>query len=114
MLTMTDTAADAVHDITTSMGGPHDLGLRIASDPRTRSGAPVETFTIRPAPGPGPDDTVVEAHGGDARIFLEPEASRLLDDRLLHVRVTSQGEVVFLFSARPDSADRRADSPNPT
>ena len=65
MLTMTDTAAEAVKTIVARVPQAADGGLRIRD-------AGAETgFELSVAPAPEPDDTVVVTEG--ARVFLDRE-----------------------------------------
>ena len=93
MLTLTDNAAVIIHTITTEQEASE--GLRITT--RAESGGDT-AFAITPSPGPAPQDTVVEAHDGDARVYLEPQAARLLDDQVLDAQVTEEGDVTFLLT----------------
>ena len=52
---------------------------------------------------PGEDDEVVETHG--ARVFLEPKAALLLDDKLLDASV-EQDEVSFAIVDQPELQPR--------
>lgn len=101
MLTMTDTAAEVIHEITVNHGAPGDHGLRITPEPQPDGAA----FAIALAPGPAPEDTVVEARDGDAQIYLEPGAEAMLHDKLLDVEISEEGEVVFLFTSQHHLSD---------
>jgi iron-sulfur cluster assembly protein len=48
---------------------------------------------------PGEDDEVVESDG--ARVFLEPNAATLLDDKLLDASV-EQNDVSFMIVDQPE------------
>lgn len=97
MLTVTDTAAEIIHSIV-SRSAPGDSGLRISPEIEPEG----ETiFAITPSEGPAPEDQVVEARDGDTRIYLEPVAALLLDDQVLDVGVSEQGDVIFLLATRP-------------
>ena len=74
MLTITDNASTAVHDLTTQAHLPQSGGLRIAAD---ESGA----LELRLVTTPEPDDAVVE--NGDARVFVERTTAATLQDLAL-------------------------------
>jgi iron-sulfur cluster assembly protein len=89
MLTITDTAAEAIKGIVASPQVPEGAGLRIA----TRPEGPAEAaFEASVAPVPAEDDRVVEESG--AQVFLEPHAAEALDDKVLDAEIEG-GEVRF-------------------
>ncbi len=49
-------------------------------------------------PEPEPGDTTIES--GDARVFLEPNASRILEDKVLDAEVGRDGDVTFALGAQ--------------
>lgn len=75
MLTLTDSAATEIRTITAAPEIPDDAGVRIATTP---DGA---GLTLSLAASPVDGDAVVEDNG--ARVFLEPTAAGLLDDKSL-------------------------------
>ena len=92
MLTMTDTAADAVKTIVARVPQAADGGLRIRD-------AGAETgFELSVAPAPEPDDTVVVTEG--ARVFLDTAASLALNDRVLDAQLEQDGTVRFALAAQ--------------
>ena len=92
MLTMTDTAAEAVKTIVARVPQAADGGLRIRD-------AGAETgFELRVAPAPEPDDTVVVTEG--ARVFLDTAASLALNDRVLDAQLEQDGTVRFALAAQ--------------
>jgi len=93
MLTLTDNAVHVIRDLTTRPEVPAGTGLRIATDPS--AGA----LTLALAAQPAGDDQVVDEAG--ARIFLDPEAAQLLDDKALDAAVDPEGAVQFGFAERP-------------
>lgn len=99
MLTLTDNAAQVVHTITADQEASDGLRITTQAQP-----AGEIAFAITPSPGPAPQDTVVEAREGDARIYLEPQAAALLDDQVLDALVTDQGEVTFLLTTQSPAA----------
>jgi iron-sulfur cluster assembly protein len=87
MLTLTDNAVAVIRDLTAQPELPDSAGLRIASDPS--AGA----FMLAVAAQPAQEDQVVDESG--ARIFLDPAAAQLLDDKALDAAVDPQGAVQF-------------------
>ncbi|MEV0727656.1 MULTISPECIES: adhesin [Polymorphospora] len=87
MLTLTDNAVTVIRDLTTQQEVPEGAGLRIATD--TSAGA----LTLGLADQPAQGDQVVDDSG--ARIFLDPEAAQILDDKALDASVDAQGGVQF-------------------
>jgi iron-sulfur cluster assembly protein len=86
VLTMTDTAASEIRNLIAQPEVPDDGGVRIASNPE---GA----LTLALAGAPVDGDAVVEEQG--ARVFVEPQAGQLLDDKRLDAGVDPQGQVQF-------------------
>lgn len=80
MLTVTDTAAQAISSLVTKHKMPEGSGLRISRQgDGTRSGG----LGISIAAAPAEDDTVVETKG--ARVFLPPNMIKILHDQELDV-----------------------------
>jgi Fe-S cluster assembly iron-binding protein IscA len=86
VLTLTENAATEIRNLIAMPEVPDDGGVRIASDD---SGA----LTLALAGGPTDGDAVIEDHG--ARVFLEPAAGQLLDDKELDAGVDPAGNVQF-------------------
>ncbi|MDT4929917.1 MAG: iron-sulfur cluster assembly protein [Pseudonocardiales bacterium] len=86
MLTLTDNAATEIRNLVAQPEVPDDGGVRIASNGQ---GALTLALAAEPAAG----DAVVEDSG--ARVFLEPAAGQLLDDKLLDAGVDPDGQVQF-------------------
>jgi iron-sulfur cluster assembly protein len=86
VLTVTDTAATEIRNLIAHPEIPDDAGVRIASTP---DGA----LTLSLAGGPAEGDAVVENAG--ARVFVEPEASELLEDKELDAGAGPDGNVQF-------------------
>jgi iron-sulfur cluster assembly protein len=90
MLTMTDTAAEAVKAIVSRVPETDDGGLRIR-----HTGA--ETgYELSVAPAPEPADTVIVTDG--ARLFLDESATLALDDRVLDAELGQDGSVRFALA----------------
>lgn len=86
MLTLTDNAAIEIRNLIAQPEVPEDGGVRIASNPE---GA----LTLALAGSPADGDAVVEDQG--ARVFVEPQAGQLLDDKKLDAGTDPQGNVQF-------------------
>lgn len=87
MLTMTDTAAEAVKTIVSHNSGGDDGGVRIHNTGQQ------DGFEFSVARAPEPEDTVVDAAG--ARVFLDQTATTALDDRVLDAELGQDGSVRF-------------------
>jgi iron-sulfur cluster assembly protein len=94
MLTITDTAAEAIKGIVASPQVPEGAGLRIATRPESPAGG---AFEVTVAPVPAEEDQVVEESG--AQVFLEPRAAEVLDDKVLDAEIEG-GEVRFAVGER--------------
>jgi Fe-S cluster assembly iron-binding protein IscA len=89
MLALTDRAVEAVRDIVAASDEATDSsGLRLTAE---REGTKA-SFKLRVVPLPAEDDEVIEEQG--ARVFVEPEAATLLDDKMLDVNV-DHNQVAF-------------------
>ena len=93
MLALTNNAVLVIRDLTAQQEAPTGAGLRIASDPAAGS------LTLALAEQPERGDQVVDSDG--ARIFLDPEAAQILDDKALDAAVDAQGAVQFGFAEQP-------------
>ena len=89
MLTMTENAAEAVKAIAEGSGLEPEPGLRIAPGAPTPEGTPLEIGLAGEAQ---PQDETVEA--GGARIYLDPPAAEVLDDKILDASIDG-GQVHF-------------------
>ena len=92
MLTITDTAAEAVKTILARSTEADDAGVRI------RDAGGDTGFELSLAPAPAPADTVVDNHG--ARVFLDESAATQLDDRVLDAELAQDGSVRFALAAQ--------------
>jgi Fe-S cluster assembly iron-binding protein IscA len=90
MLTMTENAVLVIRDLTAQEEVPAGAGLRIASDLAAGS------LNLSLAENPAQGDQVVDADG--ARVFLDPQAAQILDDKALDAAVDEQGAVQFGFA----------------
>ncbi|ROT31706.1 adhesin [Micromonospora sp. HM5-17] len=90
MLTMTQNAVLVIRDLTSRPDAPAGAGIRIASD--LAAGSLTLELVAHPAQG----DQVVDSDG--ARVFLDPHAAQILDDKSLDAAVDAEGTVQFGFS----------------
>jgi iron-sulfur cluster assembly protein len=78
MLTLTESAKEMVRDMIAAGNAPEGSGLRISSA-HDEEGGPALSLEL--ADGPANGDQVLDDDG--TRLFLEPEAASLLDDKIL-------------------------------
>jgi iron-sulfur cluster assembly protein len=78
MLTLTDTAAEAVRQISTGSGLEPDPGVRISPAAPTPEGTPLQ---IELAPEPHAGDQTVDREG--AHVYIESHVAQVLDDKIL-------------------------------
>jgi iron-sulfur cluster assembly protein len=90
LLALTDNAVEAVKSIVSSSESEAS-GLRVVAE---RAGTQAN-FQLSVAPLPAEDDEVIEEQG--ARVFLEPEAASLLDDKVLDASI-EQNQVAFTIA----------------
>jgi iron-sulfur cluster assembly protein len=92
LLALTDSAVQAVTEIVSSSEEPSETGgVRMVAE---RAGTQVN-FQLSVVPVPAEDDEVIEEQG--ARIFLEPDAASLLDDKVLDAKL-EQNKVAFTIA----------------
>jgi iron-sulfur cluster assembly protein len=89
-LALTDNAVEAVKNIVSSLDN-ETSGLRMVAE---RAGTQAN-FELSVVQLPAEDDEVIEERG--ARVFLEPEAASLLDDKVLDASV-EQNQVAFTIA----------------
>ncbi|KZB81353.1 hypothetical protein [Amycolatopsis regifaucium] len=97
MLTVTEAAAEAITALTGQEGIDDGSGLRFAMHSQ-RGDSPQLAVSVAPQPESG--DKVLGADGGP-KVFLEPEAAELLDDKVLDVQQDETGEVAFAVLPQP-------------
>ena len=92
MLALTENAVEAVQEILSSSAEAPELGgLRLAAEPAgTQMNLQLSVVAL-----PAEDDEVIEEQG--ARLFLDPEAASLLDDKVLDARIESN-QVAFTIA----------------
>ncbi|GGO64069.1 HesB/IscA family protein [Nonomuraea cavernae] len=91
MLTLTANAAQAIRDLTASAPEPEQGGIRISSQ-----GEGSGSLTLSLATQPEPADEVVETEG--ARVYLDPVAATVLEDKSLDAGADDKGAVSFLVT----------------
>jgi len=87
MLTLTETATSAVKAIIDGTPDAAGGGLRIGQGTEDQPG-----FAVSVVATPAPGDSTVES--GGAKVFLEPAAAAILDDRALDAQIEN-GSVTF-------------------
>jgi iron-sulfur cluster assembly protein len=92
LLALTDSAVEAVKDIVSSSEEASETGgLRlVAEQVGTKTNFQLSLVAL-----PAEDDEVIEEQ--EARVFLEPEAASLLDDKVLDATV-AQNRVTFTIA----------------
>ena len=92
LLALTDSAVEAVKSIVSSSEEASEMGgLRMVAE---RAGTQAN-FQLSVVPLPAEDDEVIDEQG--ARVFLEPEAASLLDEKVLDASV-EQDQVAFTIA----------------
>jgi Fe-S cluster assembly iron-binding protein IscA len=91
MLTLTENAGSAIKAIIDQTPTTDTGGLRIQS-----TGQPDGRFEVAVVAQPEVTDSVVERDG--ARVFLEPGAALVLDDKTLDASVDEGGSVRFAIA----------------
>jgi Fe-S cluster assembly iron-binding protein IscA len=92
MLSLTDSATTAIRTLIDRPEMPDGSGLRLATA-EDGSGS----FSVSAAAAPQPGDSVIETDG--ARVFLEPDAADLLDEKVLDAGTDNDGHLQFLLAA---------------
>ena len=102
MLTMTDSAAEAVRRISAGSGLEPDPGLRISVGQATAEGPRLE-FGLAGEAAPA-DQTVEE---GGARIYLEEPVAEALDEKILDAQIDGD-HIHFAFFDPPSGSNGNA------
>lgn len=92
MLTLTDNASTEIRNIVADPQVPDGCGLRIANDPAAGG------LTLTLASAPAEDDQILDENG--ARVFLEPQAAQLLDDKALDAATDGDGQLRFTVAGQ--------------
>jgi iron-sulfur cluster assembly protein len=90
MLTLTNEAAAEIRSIVDQPDVPDSGGLRIAND------ATAGSLTLSLATEPAAEDKVLDDAG--ARVFLDPQAAAILDDKTLDVSSDRDGRLQFAIA----------------
>jgi iron-sulfur cluster assembly protein len=98
MLTLTESAKEMVRDMIAAGNAPEGSGLRISSA-HDDDGGPALSLELADAPFEG--DQVVEDEG--TRLFLEPAAASLLDDKILGAELHDDHYHFNLEDQEPDA-----------
>jgi iron-sulfur cluster assembly protein len=93
MLTLTETATTAVRSMVDRNPAISDGGLRIESDSDGGN-----SFAVALVPESKPGDAIVDS--GGARVYLEQNAARILEDKVLDASVSEDGAVTFALAAQ--------------
>lgn len=93
MLTLTPKAADEIRNIVNQPEVPQGCGVRIANDGTSGE------LSMGLAAVPAEEDTVLDDAG--ARLFLDPQAAAVLDDKMLDVTADTEGRVQFAIAPQP-------------
>ncbi|MGH9230516.1 MAG: Fe-S cluster assembly protein HesB [Acidimicrobiales bacterium] len=91
MLVLSENASTAIRNLVERPELPDVAGVRIASG-EGESGQ----FSVSTAGLPEEGDQVVEDQG--ARVFLEPAAAAILDDKVLDATVDERGRIGFVLT----------------
>ncbi len=92
MLTLTDQAATEIRNLIERPDVPEGCGLRIANDPD------VGSLILSLAVGPVQNDEILMTEG--ARVFLDPRAVELLDDKTLDLAGEENGQMQLAIRAQ--------------
>jgi len=88
MLMLTENATRVIGAIVENPELPEGAGIRIASAP--------EGLSVSPAVAPEETDQVIQDE--TARVFIEPDAVVMLEDKVLDAQVDDSGGVQFLLA----------------
>lgn len=91
MLVLSESASTAIRNLIENPQLPDVSGLRIAGE-EGQSGR----LSVSTAGMPEEGDQIVEDQG--ARVFLEPSAAAVLDDKVLDATVDDEGRVGFVVA----------------
>ena len=97
MLTLTETAAQAVRQLAAGSGLEPAPGLRISPGPPTPEGTPLQ---LQLAGEPEVSDQTVEAEG--ARVYLDGPVADILDDKVLDAGVEGDSIRFAIYDATPE------------
>jgi iron-sulfur cluster assembly protein len=89
VLTLTDRAAETIRILTSQPGVPADAGLRLSLQ---NDDAGTLALSLE---GRQPEDAVVEESG--ARVFVQQDATGIVEDRELDAELDEQGQASFML-----------------
>ena len=105
MLTLTETASDAIRRLVDDTPQADVGGMRIAPGPSHPEGTALELSLVE---APEPEDETVEDAG--ATVYLEEHIAPFLDDKVLDAQV-EEGQVTFVI--RDETPDPRTEYGHP-
>ena len=92
MLTLTDRAAETIRTLTSQPGIPPETGLRMSLQDN-------EAGTLALSlEGPQPDDAIIEGSG--ARVFVQRDATGIVEDRELDAQLDEEGRASFMLGSQ--------------
>jgi iron-sulfur cluster assembly protein len=97
VLTITEAAAEVLDSLVETTTEHRLAGVRIS---RTSGEDGQPALRLAPVDSPGPHDSLAEGVVGHSPIYLTPEASAMLEDKVLDARVDGD-EVALLVADRP-------------
>jgi Fe-S cluster assembly iron-binding protein IscA len=97
MLTITETAVEALDSIVQSAPVSDDAGVRISRQ-ISDDGQPALGISLVEAPQPS--DQVLEIEGEHVPVFVEADVAPELEDKVLDARV-QEGQVGFVVAQQP-------------
>jgi iron-sulfur cluster assembly protein len=89
VLALTPNAVDMIQQIISGPEAPAGAGLRIAAQSPEAG-----QLTLAVAAAPGQEDQIIEDQG--ARVFLDPGAAAVLDDKTLDAQADANGVQFFV------------------
>lgn len=92
MLTLTENASTIIKNLADQTAVAENAGLRISTSTES------EGLAVDVTPAPEEADQVVESAG--ARVFLEPTAAEMLDDKVLDAQLDEGGAVTFAIGVQ--------------
>jgi Fe-S cluster assembly iron-binding protein IscA len=98
MLAMTEAAAEAITALTAQEGEKETGGLRFSVEEQADQGA---QLAVSVAAAPEDGDQVLGSAAG-AKVFLQPQAAEVLDDKVLDVQQDDDGQLNFAVLQQPD------------
>jgi Fe-S cluster assembly iron-binding protein IscA len=97
VLTVTRAAAEVLDSMVATSPETDGAGVRIS---RTAGQDGEAALSLAPAPSPQPEDAVLDGGAEHASVFIEPEASVLLEGMVLDARVEND-QVGLVLAQRP-------------